>query len=101
MKSWSVDYEAHVSEELIAAFKARRLSSDDIKIIKRWVQEVEAKGLPFAQSNKDWRDHELTRGQWRGFRAISFSYSGRLIYRVEDKRLIVMVVRITPDHNFR
>jgi mRNA-degrading endonuclease YafQ of YafQ-DinJ toxin-antitoxin module len=100
MTKWTVDYESHVSEEMSTAFKSGKLTIDDVKIIKRWVGEVESKGLPYSQANKDWRDHELIHGQWKGYRAISFSYSGRLIYRAKDKRLIVVVVRVSPDHNY-
>jgi mRNA-degrading endonuclease YafQ of YafQ-DinJ toxin-antitoxin module len=100
MKHWKIEYEARVPETMVADFKTGRLSVDDIKVIKRWVREVESKGLPYAQANKDWRDHELLRGRRKGHHAISFSYSGRLIYRAEERRLIVMVVRVTPDHDY-
>jgi mRNA-degrading endonuclease YafQ of YafQ-DinJ toxin-antitoxin module len=100
MNIWKIDFEIHVPEEMAADFKAGKLSSDDIKVLKRWVNEVETKGLTYAQNNKDWRDHTLMRGKWKGHRAISFSFSGRLIYRAEEKRLFVLVVRVTPEHDY-
>lgn len=101
MLTWIVNYEPLVRSTLHSDFKSGKLSVDDIKFIKRWVSEVERKGLLYAQSNKDWRDHELNRGQWKGCRAISFSFSGRVIYRVENRRLVVMIIRVTTDHNYR
>ena len=100
MRHWKVECEAGVASEIVSDLKAGRLTEDDIKVLKRWVKEVESKGLAFAQASKSWRDHELVRGKWKGYRAISFSFSGRLIYRVEGGRLIVMVVRVTPNHDY-
>jgi mRNA-degrading endonuclease YafQ of YafQ-DinJ toxin-antitoxin module len=60
---------------------------------------VEEQGLDFTQHKPDWRDHDLA-GEWKGHRAISFSYTGRII-RVENEKIIVRVVRVTADHDYR
>ena len=99
-KSWEVDVEPEVHEQIAKALKSKKLDEFHIKALKRWTVEIEKHGLLHAQENLTWRDHELLRGKWRGFRAISISKSGRVIYRVEEGKLIVMVVRVTPDHDY-
>ncbi len=100
-EKWEVRYDTNVANEIVEALDIGILSRDDIKVLKRWVSEVESRGLSYAQANRDWRDHELTRGRWKDHRAISFSFSGRLIYRTEDLKLFVMVVRVSPNHDYR
>lgn len=87
-------------KQLKSDFKAGVLTSLDIQVIKRWIADIEDQGLDFTQHKSDWRDHALT-GDWKGHRAISFSYSGRIIYRVEDERVVVRVVRVTAGHDYR
>lgn len=101
MSSWHVDFDAHVPLELAADIRVGRITRADVKVLRRWVMDVESNGLSHAQANRDWRDHELIRGKWRGYRAISFSNSGRLIYRVESGRLVVTIVRVTTDHDYK
>ncbi len=91
---------AEAEGELRSNFELGLITRDDIKIIKRWIVDVEEQGLNYAQSRSDWRDHELD-GRWKNHRAISFSYMGRVIYRVENEKVIVMVVRITADHDYK
>lgn len=96
---WQVNFVDNVKTQLAADLASGAINHEDLRIIKRWVVEVESLGLERTQKNKDWRDHQLD-GKWKGHRAISFSYSGRVIYRVEGDRLIVMVVRVTADHEY-
>jgi addiction module RelE/StbE family toxin len=100
MKKWVVELEAAAEKQLRTDCKAGIIGKDDVKVIKRWIADVEEMGLDFAQHKPDWRDHQLD-GQWKGHRAVSFSYSGRVIYRVETNKVIVRVVRVTADHNYK
>lgn len=86
--------------QLKADFRLGKISSDDIKVIKRWVFEVESEGIEHAQKNVTWRDHELS-GKWKNHRAISFSFSGRVIYKIEDDKIIIRVVRVTAQHDYK
>jgi addiction module RelE/StbE family toxin len=99
-KTWSVELTSEAEKILRADFKAGKITVDDVKIIKRWIADVEEQGLQYTQGKSDWRDHPLS-GEWSGHRAISFSYSGRVIYRVENERVIVQVVRVTADHDYK
>jgi hypothetical protein len=71
-KSWSVEMTKEAEKALRLDFRSGKITSDDIKVIKRWIADVEEQGLAFAQHKADWRDHQLVR-EWRGHRAISFS----------------------------
>lgn len=99
-KNWSVEMTKEAEQALRLDFKDGKVTSYDIKVIKRWITDVEDQGLEFAQHKPDWRDHDLT-GEWKGYRSISFSYKGRVIYRVENEKVIIRVVRVTSDHNYK
>lgn len=98
--TWSVEMSKEAEIGLRRDFKSGRISSLDIKVIKRWIADIEDHGLEFAQTKADWRDHSLT-GEWSGHRAVSFSFSGRVIYRIENEKVIVWVVRVTANHDYR
>jgi mRNA-degrading endonuclease YafQ of YafQ-DinJ toxin-antitoxin module len=97
--AWKVDYEPHVKAEIRAQLDDGTLSKDDLQALAKWVDEIEGHGLDHVQTAY-WNDHPLE-AEWTGLRSASFSIRGRVIYRVEDGRLIVMVVRITATHNYR
>jgi mRNA-degrading endonuclease YafQ of YafQ-DinJ toxin-antitoxin module len=75
------------------------LTLDDIKALAKWVDEVENHGFDHVQIDY-WNDHPLE-AEWTGLRSASFSVRGRVIYRLEKGRLIVMVVRVTSTHDYR
>ena len=75
MSHWAVQMTTESENQLKADFKAGVVSALDVKVIKRWVAEVESEGIEHAQENATWRDHELI-GKWLNHRAISFSFSG-------------------------
>lgn len=81
-------------------FKNSQITITDIKVIKRWIADIEDQGLEFTQHKADWRDNQLA-GKWKGRRAISFSFSGRVIYKVENEKVIVRVVRVKADHDYK
>lgn len=97
---WVVELTSEAEKRLREDFKSGFITQTDIKVIKRWIADIEDMGLEFTQHKADWRDHELD-GEWRGHRAISFSYSGRVIYRVVKGRIVVQVVRVTADHDYK
>jgi mRNA-degrading endonuclease YafQ of YafQ-DinJ toxin-antitoxin module len=91
-----------ITDEASAVIESGELSADDLVIIREWAELVAKHGPAALQKRPDiWNDHALERGRWVGYRASNFSYSGRIIYKVEDKIVTVIVVRITPDHEYR
>ena len=97
---WNVTRESSVDAQLKADFKMKRISLEDIAVIKRWTVKVEEEGPDSLWQTTYWNDHPLD-GEWQGYRSSSFSPSGRIIYRVIDDQVEVRVVRLTPDHNYR
>ncbi len=99
-KKWSVKMTKEAESKLRTDFKNGQITAVDIKVIRRWIADIEDQGLEFTQHKTDWRDHQLT-GEWKGHRAISFSFVGRVIYRVENEKVIVRVVRVTASHDYK
>ena len=97
---WEVKLTEKAEEELRINIRSRKISGEDLKIIKAWITQIEGYGPKYVQDEGKWDDHTLY-GIWEGFRSSCFSRSGRIIYRIIEKKIIVEVVRITPDHNYR
>lgn len=96
-----VRWQVKVAKEVELMLESGLLSDDDMRIIRAWTIEVITHGPNILLSKPNvWADHELF-GKWKGYRSSRYSYSGRIIYRVEKKIVTVVVVRITPDHNYR
>ena len=76
-------------------------TEEDKISLRYWISFVELKGIKLAQENPSFRDHELL-GKWAGYRAASFGFSARVIYRIVDLKIeIVEIERITTTHNYR
>jgi mRNA-degrading endonuclease YafQ of YafQ-DinJ toxin-antitoxin module len=90
-----------IEDEAAAVFKGDDLTKDDRHVIREWAIFVRKNG-PNALKRfpQIWADHEL-HGKWDGYRSSRFSYSGRIIYKVENKIVTVIVVRITTHHNYK
>ena len=94
---WQVKIENTAAD----VFESDDLTGDDKIIIQTWAQTVAEHGPGELQNNPSvWADHPLY-GEWEGHRASSFSYKGRIIYKVKDKIVTVIVVRITTEHNYK
>jgi mRNA-degrading endonuclease YafQ of YafQ-DinJ toxin-antitoxin module len=90
-----------ITDEASAIFKGSCLSADDLETIKTWARTVAKYGPAKLLERPDkWADHPLV-GEWAGHRSSSFSHRGRIIYRIEAHVITVVVVRITPDHDYR
>ena len=99
--AWKV--QINDDQEEIIKNVIKNLSSEEQTIIYKWVKFVEKNG-PYALSNfkaYDIKDHELTRQKkWENCYSCSFSYSGRIIYKIMDDIILVEVIRITPNHDY-
>jgi mRNA-degrading endonuclease YafQ of YafQ-DinJ toxin-antitoxin module len=80
--------------------KSKLISSEDLIIIKAWVSEMEEEGPEFIENSKRWNDHQL-HSEWEGYRSSSFSFSGRIIYKVNGREITINVHRVTHDHNYK
>jgi mRNA-degrading endonuclease YafQ of YafQ-DinJ toxin-antitoxin module len=96
---WTVKITEAAETQLVLDIESGQVTPDDIAVLKKWIEEIENHGVEVAQRNPSWRDHDLG-GKWSGHRSISFSFKGRVIYRLEKKRIIVRVVRVSHDHDY-
>ena len=86
--------------ELKRLHQAGELSKLDVKALLRWLDEMEEHGPDYIAKSPEWHDHELER-DWRGYRSSAFSSSGRVIYRVLDRAIIVEVHHVTTEHKYK
>jgi len=73
-----------------------------IEILKRyekWKDIVYISGPEGLKAIKGFRDEALS-GKWKGYRSSRLNLQYRIIYNVENERLFVQVIRITP-HDYR
>lgn len=99
--NWKVKIDEKFEKELQELIRRRHLNEDDQLVIATWIREIEEHGPEYVRGDdKVWRDHELS-GEWAGHRASSYSSAGRIIYRIEDDEIIVIVVRMTATHDYK
>ncbi len=101
MKLGSGLWQVKVEDKAAEVFQRKILTRDDLEVIKEW-RRIVIEGGPEALLKRPdiWADHPLY-GEWEGYRSSSFSYKGRIIYRIEDQVVTVIIVRITKDHNYK
>ena len=100
--TWKVVVDIRAEKDIKKLIKKNLLNKDDFIVIKQWINLVEKYGPEKLSDSSFWNDHELIRDQkWLNCRSSSFSFSGRIIYRIIDKKIIVEVLRITTDHDYR
>lgn len=100
MAKWSVEMTEVAESELRAMLKKMIVTNSDVKVLLRWVDEMEELGPEHIANSSEWHDHELDR-EWAGYRSSAFSSSGRVIYKIVDNKITVEVHRVTTDHNYK
>jgi mRNA-degrading endonuclease YafQ of YafQ-DinJ toxin-antitoxin module len=97
---WHVKMTDTAEIELKKLLRTGTISKLDVKVLLRWVDEMEEFGPQHIASSPDWHDHALER-DWAGYRSSAFSSAGRLIYKVVNSEIIVEVHKVTTDHNYK
>ncbi len=97
---WLVKLTKQAEKEIEQAIMRGDITSEDIRVLKEWVNLVESLGPTALKDAPKWDDHPL-RNEWKGHRSSCFSYTGRIIYNVKNEQIIVEVVRVTSDHNYK
>ncbi len=98
---WLVEFESEkVVKEVEALARSRKLTAEDQAIIHAWIRQVTYHGPDSVRGDFKWADHSL-RHDWVGYRSSAFSNTGRIIYRVAGKKVLVQIARITHDHDYR
>lgn len=98
---WRVEFEdVKVEVEVKGMIKKRLLSPSDQALIHAWIQQVSLHGPESISEDQKWADHALE-NDWEGYRSSSFSNRGRIIYRVQEKLILIQIARITVKHNYK
>lgn len=80
----------------------RKIGKIPVEILKRyekWKDIVIISGPRGLRLIKGFHDESL-KGKWQGFRSSRLGKQYRLIYKIEDKKLYVKIIDITP-HDYR
>ena len=98
---WKVEFETPETEaEASKMIQKGLLTTEDRRVISAWVRQMALQGPESIQKDKKWADHPLE-DEWKGYRSSAFSNKGRIIYRVEEKTIKVLVERVTVTHDYR
>ncbi len=79
--------------------KLGKLPAEILKRYEKWKDIVGISGPEGLMLIKGFHDESL-KGQWKGFRSSRLGGQHRLIYKIENKKLYVKVLEITP-HDYR
>ena len=79
--------------------KLPKMPNEVLKRYEKWKDIVAISGPEGLRLIKGFHDESL-RGQWRGFRSSRLGKQYRIIYKIENKKLYVKVINITP-HDYR
>ena len=74
--------------------RMRKLPDEIVKRYEKWKDVVEFSGPAGLRLIRGFRDESLS-GRWNGHRSSRLGDQYRVIYRIEKKRLYVMVVDVT------
>ncbi len=74
--------------------RMRKLPDEIVKRYEKWKDVVEFSGPAGLRLIRGFRDEPL-RGRWNGHRSSRLGDQYRVIYRIEKKRLYVMIVDVT------
>lgn len=70
-----------------------------LEAYEAWKQIVEFQGPSALKKMTEYRDHPL-KGEWAGARSSSLSHQWRVIYVVQEEKIQILVLRVTP-HDYR
>jgi len=95
------DWKIQITDDASKVLLSDKLTEDDRQVIRDWAKTIKKYGPNKLLERPDkWADHALS-GKWAGYRSSSFSFKGRIIYKIINEIITVTVVRITPDHNYK
>jgi proteic killer suppression protein len=79
--------------------KLGKIPAEVLKRYEKWKDIVSISGPQGLRLIKGFHDESL-KGQWQGFRSSRLGKQYRLVYKIEDKKLYVKILDITP-HDYR
>jgi len=88
-----------VLEHRRVAGRVRRLPVEVLKRYEKWKDVVAVSGPPGLRMIRGFHDEAL-RGDWRGHRSSRLGEQYRVIYKIEAREILVLVVDVTA-HDYR
>ncbi len=88
-----------IYEQTSLSRKLPRLPLEVLKRYEKWKDIVSISGPEGLRMIKGFHDESL-KGKWKGHRSSRLGLQYRLIYRIEEKKLYVLVIDINP-HDYR
>ncbi|HEY7532543.1 MAG TPA: type II toxin-antitoxin system mRNA interferase toxin, RelE/StbE family [Nitrospiraceae bacterium] len=88
-----------IFEHRRAASRLDRLPREVLKRYEKWKDIVHVSGPPGLRLIKGFHDEQL-RGEWKGHRSSRLGDQYRVIYKVEEHRVSVVVMDVTA-HDYR
>ncbi len=79
--------------------KIPKIPQEVLKRYEKWKDIVGISGLDGLRLIKGFHDEAL-RGKWNGYRSSRLGFHYRIIYKIEEKQLYVMVIDINP-HDYK
>jgi len=79
--------------------RVRKMPKQVLKRYEKWKDIVHLSGPEGLRLIRGFKDEPL-RGEWTGHRSSRLGEQYRVIYKVENKRLLVMVIDLTA-HDYR
>ena len=98
---WKVFFTAEAEKDIKDQYKKGLLTEEDREVIATWIKQIQEFGPDSLRRGTNfWHDHDLI-DNWSGYKSSAFSYRGRIIYKVENKNIIVVVAKVTTEHNYK
>ena len=88
-----------VYEHRRASKRLDRLSVEILKRYEKWKDVVKISGPSGLRLIKGFHDEAL-KGKWRGHRSSRLGQQYRVIYKIEERKVLVLVIDITA-HDYR
>lgn len=101
--SWKVVITKKCEKEYSELLKTGFITEAQNDIIVDIIEAMEEHGPEVFSDyvSHNIKDHKLNRDKkWLKHKSCSFSKSGRLIYRYNEGKIEIAIVRITPEHDY-
>lgn len=97
---WKVLFSAQAEKDIKKLVRSNVLSEADREVIATWIKQIQEFGPDSLREGVNfWYDHDL-HDNWKGHRSSAYSFKGRLIYKVEERKITVLVVKVTATHDY-
>ena len=88
-----------VYEHSKATKQIQKIPSEILKRYEKWKDIVKTSGPQGLRLIRGFNDESLS-GEWKGHRSSRLNIQYRVIYQIDQDRILVKVMRVTP-HDYR